>query len=99
MFPTLASCDDAETAQAIARLKHHHAWLRADWHVVSPRIKALAAGQSWVDIEVLRDGLEVFCTLARDHIALEESLIYPQARIRILDASRRRMRLEMASRR
>lgn len=99
VFPTLASCDDAETLQAIARLKQDHAWLRADWRVLSPLVKALASGQSWVDVDVLRDGVEVFCTLARDHIALEESLIYPQARIHMLESSRRQMRLAMVSRR
>jgi hemerythrin-like domain-containing protein len=99
VFPTLAANGSPETRQAVARLKQDHAWLRADWRVLSPLIKALAAGQSWVDLEVLRDGVEVFGTLARDHIALEESLIYPQARILMLETSRREMRREMASRR
>ena len=98
VFPALASCGNAETQQAIARLKQDHAWLRADWRVLSPLIQAVATGLSWVDPDALRDGVEVFCTLARDHIALEESLIYPQARIRMLEASRREMRLALASR-
>ncbi|MFL6700551.1 MAG: hemerythrin domain-containing protein [Vitreoscilla sp.] len=99
VFPALAACGDAETVQALARLKQDHAWLRADWHVLSPLVRALGGGQSWVDLDALRDGIEVFGTLARDHIALEESLIYPQARSRMLEASRREMRREMASRR
>jgi hemerythrin-like domain-containing protein len=99
VFPALAASADAETAQAVARLKHDHSWLRADWRILSPLVRALAAGQSWVDLDVLREGVEVFGTLARDHIALEESLIYPQARIRMLEASRREMRRAMAARR
>lgn len=99
VFPALAASGDAETAQAIARLKQDHAWLRADWRVLSPLVRALAAGQSWVDLDALRDGVEVFGALARDHIALEESLIYPKARSRMLEAARREMRREMASRR
>jgi hemerythrin-like domain-containing protein len=99
VFPALAANGDPETRQAVARLKQDHAWLRADWRVLSPLVKALACGQSWVDLDVLRDGVEVFGTLARDHIALEESLIYPQARILMLETSRREMRREMASRR
>ncbi len=98
VFPTLAANGDAETAQAVARLKQDHAWLRADWRVLSPLVQALAAGQSWVDIDAFRDGVEVFCTLARDHVALEESLIYPQARILMLESTRREMRLALASR-
>ena len=98
VFPALGACGDAETLQAIARLKQDHAWLRADWRILSPLIQAVASGLSWVDLDTLRDGVEVFCTLARDHIALEESLIYPQARIRMLEASRRELRLALASR-
>jgi hemerythrin-like domain-containing protein len=98
VFPTLATCGDADTIQAIARLKQDHAWLRADWRVLSPFIQALASGQSWVDIDALRDGVEVFCALSRDHIALEESLIYPQARIRMLESTRQEMRQALAAR-
>jgi hemerythrin-like domain-containing protein len=98
VFPTLASCGDPETEQAIARLKQDHAWLRADWRVLSPLIQGLASGQSWVDVDALRDGVEVFCALSRDHIALEESLIYPQAKILMLEATRRAMRQALASR-
>ena len=98
VFPTLAACGDPETEQAVARLKQDHAWLRADWRVLSPLIQALESGQSWVDIDALRDGVEVFCGLSRDHIALEESLIYPQAKILMLEATRRAMRHALASR-
>ena len=98
VFPTLTRCGDAETIQAVARLKQDHAWLRADWRVLSPLVKALAGGQSWVDVDALRDGVEVFCALARDHIALEESLVYPQARILMLESTRREMRLALAAR-
>jgi iron-sulfur cluster repair protein YtfE (RIC family) len=99
VFPALAECGDAETMQAVARLKQDHAWLRADWRVLSPLVRGLAGGQSWVDIDALRDGVEVFCALSRDHIALEESIIYPRARIRMLESTRRETRLALASRR
>jgi hemerythrin-like domain-containing protein len=99
VFPLLADSADPQTVQAVARLKQDHAWLRADWRVLSPLVKAVAAGLTWVDVDVLRDGTTVFGTLARDHIALEESLIYPQARIRMLETSRRKARLAMAARR
>ena len=98
VFPALADCGDAETAQAIARLQQDHAWLRADWRVLSPLVQARAGGQNWVDVDALRDGVEVFCTLSRDHIALEESLVYPQARIRMLESTRQEVRLALAAR-
>ena len=98
VFPLLASSADPEIAQAVARLTQDHAWLRADWRVLSGLVRAVATGQSWVDVDVLRDGVAVFATLSRDHIALEESLIYPRARIRMLEASRHETRRAMALR-
>ena len=98
VFPLLSDSRDAQTVQAVARLKQDHAWLRADWRVLSPLVRAVAAAQSWVDVDVLRDGVDVFCALSRDHIALEESVIYPQARIRMLESSRRDMRRAMTRR-
>ena len=99
VFPLLEGSRDPRTVQAVARLQQDHAWLRADWRVLSPLVRAVAAGQSWVDVDVLRDGMDVFCALSRDHIALEESVIYPQARIRMLESSRSEMRRAMAARR
>ena len=99
VFPLFSESGDTGTVQAIARLKQDHGWLRTDWRILSPLVKAIASGLTWVDLDVLRDGVEVFAALARDHIALEESLIYPQARIRMLEASQRELRRAMALRR
>jgi len=45
------------------------------------------------------DGFEIFSALCREHIALEESLIYPQARARMAACERQAMNREMAQRR
>ncbi len=50
-------------------------------------------------IEALRDGVPVLAALCHDHIELEESFIYPEARARMLGARRREMGREMAARR
>jgi hemerythrin-like domain-containing protein len=99
VFPRLATDCDAETVQAVLRLQQDHDWLEEDWMALSPHLAAIAAGQSWWEIESLRDGASVFSALLRDHIALEESLIYPQARQRLQGAQRRDMGREMAARR
>ena len=99
VFPALAADGNDETRQAVARLQQDHSWLDADWRELSPLVDAVACGQSWYDLDTLREGAEVFCALSRDHIALEESLIYPQA-LSTLDASARAtMDAEMAARR
>ena len=99
IFPRLVSDGDDETVQAVLRLQQDHNWLEEDWMALSPHLSAIAAGQSWCDLEVLREGVAVFSALLHDHIALEESLIYPQARGRLNGMQRHAMGREMAARR
>ena len=98
VFPALARSDDPEIVQAVLRLRQDHAWLEEDWLELQPHIDAVACGQSWYDLAVLRDGVAVFTALSHDHIALEESCIYPQARARLRAGERSEMGREMAAR-
>ena len=99
VFPTLLVTGDAETVQAVERLQQDHAWLEEDWMELSPQIDAIAGGQGWVDMDILREGVDVFTALSHEHIALEESLIYPQARAQLGPAARATMGREMLERR
>ncbi|NRF70958.1 hemerythrin domain-containing protein [Aquincola sp. S2] len=99
VFPRLASDGDDETVQAVLRLQQDHLWLDEDWMALSPHLAAIARGQAWCELDSLRDGVLVFNALMHDHIALEESLIYPQARERLQGQQRRDMGREMAARR
>ena len=64
-----------------------------------PALEAAADGNSWFDPNVLRQAVEVFQQLYLDHIVLEESLAYPEARGRIDPALLESMGREMAKRR
>ena len=99
VFPKLLAGGNAEIVQAVQRLQQDHAWLEEDWLELAPQVDAVACGQAWYDIDSLREGVEIFTELSRDHMALEESLIYPQARARLLEGERRAMGREMAARR
>ena len=55
-------------------------WLEEDWLELSPQLQAVAEGYSWYELDTLRQAVEVFAGLYQEHIALEESLIYPEAR-------------------
>lgn len=99
LFPRLAAGGDPQTVEAVLRLQQDHDWLEEDWMELAPHLDAVACGQSWFDLDLLREGVEVFVALSRDHMALEESLIYPQARAQIGPAERREMGREMAARR
>ena len=53
-------------------------------------LRAIAAGYSWYDPDELRHGIGVFLELCREHIQLEESIIYPQAKAVVAKLERRR---------
>ena len=99
VFPALIDGGDPDTVQAVLRLQQDHDWIEEDWMELSPQLDALAAGQSWYDIDLIRAGAEIFTALMHDHIALEESFIYPQARAQLGTVQRREMGREMAARR
>src|SRR4051812_45152128 len=80
VFPKLAASGDLALEQAVSRLLQDHLWLEEDWRELRPPLDAIACGQSWFDVAVLREGSEIFAALSRDHIALEESCLYPVAR-------------------
>ncbi len=99
VFPGIAAGADAQTAQTLACLAQDHFWLEADWRELAPLLDAAASGHSGCDLDALRRGVHIFAALCRDHIALEESLIYPQAIQRMADGERQSMNREMALRR
>jgi hemerythrin-like domain-containing protein len=98
VFPKLMSSRKADIVQAVLRLQQDHAWLEEDWMELAPQVDAVACGQDWYDLDTLREGVEIFAALSRDHIALEESIIYPEARTRLLASERQEMGREMAAR-
>ena len=99
VFPQLQNSPDPEIVQAVLRLQQDHRWMDVDWRELSPALAAVAADQGGYDLEALREGVEIFIALSNDHIELEESCIYPQARTRLKSTERQEMGREMAERR
>lgn len=82
IFPPLLTGGNAEMAQHVQRLQQDHGWLEEDWLELAPQIEAVAGGYNWYDLAMLRHALPVFRTLYEEHIGLEESLVYPEAKRR-----------------
>ncbi len=80
IFPPLLNGGDADMKQNVLRLQQDHGWLEEDWLELAPQIEAIATGYNWYDLVMLRHALPVFTALYHDHIALEESLVYPAAK-------------------
>ncbi|WP_428422138.1 hemerythrin domain-containing protein [Methylibium sp.] len=99
VFPALLGSADAELVQTVLRLQQDHGWLEEDWLELEPHVQAIATGYGCCDLDTLRLGTTVFAALYRDHIDLEESIAYPQARAQISPAVRQEMGREMAARR
>ena len=99
VFPALLASNEENVLQATHRLIQDHGWLEADWFEIEPSLEAAADGNAWFDATVLRQAVEVFQQLYIDHIVLEESLAYPEARARVDPALLESMGREMARRR
>ena len=99
IFPALLASTVEETRTLALRLAQDHGWLEEDWLEISPSLSAAADGYQWFDLDVLRHAVDVFEQLYLDHMVLEESLAYPQARQLIPAADLHAMGVEMARRR
>jgi hemerythrin-like domain-containing protein len=82
VFPDLLSGGDDELVQHILRLRQDHGWLEEDWRELAPQLEAISRGYNWYDLAMLRAALPLFAALYREHIALEESVVYPEAKRR-----------------
>ena len=80
VFPALLASGNVDLVQHVRRLQQDHGWLEEDWLELGPQLDALAHGIGGVDMAALSAAAVVFCALYREHIALEESVAYPEAR-------------------
>ena len=99
IFPTLLASQNAEVVQATEHLIQDHGWLEENWIQIAPSLEAATGGNLWFDTAELRHALEVFEALYLDHILLEESIAYPEAKKRLQGLDTLGMGREMAKRR
>ncbi len=82
VFPPLLASGNAELVAAVRSLQQDHGWIEENWIEIAPRLRAMATGSNWVDPAEFQQYAEVFLALCHGHIALEESLIYPESKAR-----------------
>lgn len=80
VFPGLLASGDATLVQHVQRLQQDHGWLEEDWLELQPQLRAVVEGYTWYDPDFLRAAIPVFTELYREHIALEEDIVYPASR-------------------
>jgi iron-sulfur cluster repair protein YtfE (RIC family) len=101
VFPPILQGLDHRLIEKIRRLQQDHVWLEQDWLELGLQLDAIARGYNWYDREALRNGTSTFVALYLDHIDLEESIIYPQAKRRLAeraDAGAARLEAEQTRR-
>jgi hemerythrin-like domain-containing protein len=99
IFPGLLSSNDEQVVFTANRLTQDHGWLEENWIEIFPHLEALSVDSGSFDFAELKHGMEVFSALYTEHMQLEESLAYPEAKknshlIDVMGAGR-----EMAQRR
>lgn len=93
VFPALLTSSDEALVATVRMLQQDHGWIEEDWLAIAPQLRAVAAGYSWFDPDELRHAITVFLELCREHIQLEESIIYPEAKAMAAKLARRRASL------
>lgn len=80
ILPALVASTDAQIQHVAAQVMQDHGWLEAAWLAFEPLLRASTQQQSWVDVDLLMQHFELLCHLYREHMVLEESVAYPQAK-------------------
>lgn len=80
VFPPLLAIGDPALTAAVHTLQQDHGWIEENWIELSPQLSAIASGNNWPDPAEFLHGVQVFVELCTDHIALEETVVYPESR-------------------
>jgi hemerythrin-like domain-containing protein len=83
VFPSLLTSEDAELVQAVLTLQQDHGWIEQNWIELAPLLRSIATAGNCIDVAEFRHYVEVFLELCNAHIALEETLIYPEYKSRL----------------
>ena len=87
VFPSLLRGGDPVLLAHVRQLQQDHNWLEEDWLELEPHLQAVASGFDGQHVDFLRTALPEFTELHHHHIALEEQVIYPEARRRAAQGS------------
>ena len=80
VFPPLLANGDPALTEAVRTLQQDHGWIEENWIELAPQLSAIASGNNWPDAAEFQHGVQVFVDLCTGHIALEESVVYPESR-------------------
>ena len=86
VFPSLLASRNLDLVGTVHRLRQDHGWIEEDWLALAPQLRAMAMGSTWIDLAEFQHNAQVFIALCREHLAIEDTLVYPEAKARQSDA-------------
>jgi hemerythrin-like domain-containing protein len=99
VFPVLLRQHDPLLAHQVQQLQDQHGRLEAAWLELAPLLDAAARGHRWRDIGDVAARVDHYTALYLEHVALEETEVYPHARGLLDGEDLQRMRNDMSLRR
>lgn len=99
VFPVLLRQDDPLLIRQVQQLQAQHGQLEAAWLALAPLLDAAARGHRWRDLDDIAVHVDDYTALYLEHIALEETEVYPRARGLLGHEDLQRMRRDISRRR
>ena len=91
VFPPLLASDNEELKNAVRTLQQDHGFIEENWIELGPQLRAIAEGNDSFEPAEFQHNVNLFLDLMDGHIALEESLIYPESKMMWAEAVARRI--------
>lgn len=91
VFPPLLANGSEDLKSAVRSLQQDHGFIEENWIELGPQLRAISEGNDWFDGAEFQHNVALFLDLMAGHIALEESLIYPESKMMWAEAVARRI--------
>ncbi len=91
VFPPLLASGNEELCNAVRTLQQDHGFIEENWIELGPQLSGIAQGNDWFDVAEFQHNVSLFLDLMDGHIALEESLIYPESKMMWAEAVAKRI--------
>jgi hemerythrin-like domain-containing protein len=80
VFPLILAGKDEALKATVKALQQDHGWIEENWIELSPKLRAIASGNSWFEPAELVSQVAIFVALVQNHIEQEEATVYPAAK-------------------
>jgi hemerythrin-like domain-containing protein len=91
VFPPILAMGSEEIKAAVRSLQQDHGFIEENWLELGPQLRGIAEGSDWFDVAEFQHNVSLFLELMNGHIALEESMIYPESKMMWAEAIAKRI--------